>query len=951
MLIHPIKTGLTGLLLFCSLGYGSAAVRQTPSRSDRDSVQVLYDKKTAENLLGAVSVLHNGQIRSTPTPLYLNALTGKIPGLYTREIAGFRSPSGIAITANSLAGSLPNDDTKYRVNLTDNSEVSWQLRGQSPVTLIDGVQREIYSIDPESIESITVAKDALSAILLGQRSSRGLLLVTTKKGVAGSPRLSFTAQTGLQQALKRPEPLKAYEYAYLYNEALLNNGRQPVFSQEAFERYRNGGSPLLYPDVDWYDAVMRNSSSISKYNLGVYGGIQQARYAFSISYLHQDGLFRSSDAFDYATNLSQRRYLINSSIDVDVTKDFTIGLQLFGRIQNGRQPGAGTKSILEALYDTPNNAYPIFNDDGSYGGSSQFQTNLYQQVTGSGYLLDNTRDVFANLDFDYRFDHWLPGLYAKGKVNVSANSSSLIDRSRKQPVFDARINEQGELVYVRYGSIADQPNSFSTTATANFYYFQGAVGYDAPIGGGHRAGGKLFMDQHWANYQFDLPATHTTYAATGNYAYRDRYYAELALSYSGFNRFQPGRRYGTFYAMGLGWDLAREPFLAAQNDWLGQLKLRVTYGKTGNTNEEALGYYTWRASYRGDGFGYRFGSNYALDLNLIENGLANLNATWEKAKKINIGLDASLWNGMFRLTAEHYRDRYYDLLQQRGSTIELMGAEYPTENIGENLYEGQEINLTYRQRFGKLNTFITLNASRMRTEVLYMNEMFRAYPWNRRTGMPVGQVFGYWADGLIQTQEEADAAPLLDGNPVRPGDVKLLDLNGDGVIDMFDEAPLGSTKPILYGGATLGFSVSGFDFSVLLQGVANRSYQKTELSFGTFGNSQGHAYLKGRWTPETAEAATYPRLTIGFDPTNTPLFANTGYWTRSGEYIRVRNVDLGYTFPARLSQRVRVSALRVFANAHNLFTFTPYGRFDPEINDDSSYPAQRTIVFGLNITL
>ena len=914
--------------------------------------EVLYDQKTDQNLLGAVSSVYNSQLKTTPTPLYLNALTGRLAGFYTQEISGFRSARSTAITYGDLAGSLPTEGTKYSSALSDNSEVFFQLRGQQPVTIIDGVQREIYSIDPESIESITVAKDALSSILLGQRSSRGVLQITTKKGMAGPPRISFTAQTGVQEALKMPEPLNAYQYAYLYNEALANVGRLPAYSQEEFEFFRNGNSPLLYPDVNWYDAVLRNNSPITKYNLGVNGGIRNARYALSLSYLNQEGMFRESDEFDYATNASQSRYLINSSIDVDVTKDFTIGLQLFGRIQDGRQPGAGTSNIMNALFATPNHAYPIFNDNGSYGGSPQFRTNIYQQVMGSGYLIDNTRDVFANLDFNYRLDQWLPGLYAKGKVNVSATSSSFINRYRQQPVFDVQYNDAGELTYIRYGNIADQPNSFSTTSTANFVYFQGAIGYDGQIADNHQIGGKLFVDQQTANYQFDLPAIHTNFAATGNYAYRQKYYAELAVNYSGFNRFQPGRKYGTFYALGIGWDLAKESFLSTQIDWLNQLKLRATYGKTGNTNEGALGYYSWRAAYgQGGNNGYEFGSEYSYVNSLEERGLANVDATWEKGNKLNIGMDASLWNSMFRLTVEYYRDRYYDLLQQRGSTIEMIGIGYPNENIGENLFEGQEIDLTYQNNVGKFNYFIAANASRMRTEVLYMNEVRRDYSWNYRTGMPVGQTFGYLANGLIQTQAEADAAPLLGGNVVRPGDVKLVDLNGDGIINIHDQTAIGNTKPIIYYGATLGFSVSGFDFSVLLQGVANRTYQQMDYSFGNNGDSQGYSYMMGRWTPETAETATYPRLTVGFDPTNTPYLNTSSYWTRSGEYLRVRNVDLGYTIPTHLSRKINLSSFRVFANAQNLFTFTSYDRLDPEISGNAAYPAQRTIVFGVNIKL
>ncbi|WP_231390133.1 SusC/RagA family TonB-linked outer membrane protein [Sphingobacterium pedocola] len=917
-----------------------------------DTIEVLYERRDKRSLLGAVSTVNNNQLKSTPTPLYLNALTGRLSGFYTQEISGFRSPRTAPISYVDLAGSLPGEATRYSSSLHDNSEISFQLRGQSPITIIDGVQREIYSIDPESIESITVAKDALSSILLGQRSSRGVLQITTKRGKEGVPRVSFSAQTGLQHALKRSEPLNAHQYAYLYNEALLNTGRQAVYSQDDYDAFKTGSSPYIFPDVNWYDAILKENNPITKYNLGVNGGIKNARYALSLSYLRQEGMFQSSDEFDYDTNLDQQRYLINSTIDVDVTSDFTIGLQLFGRIQNGRQPGAGTQNILNGLFSTPNNAYPLFNPDGSYGGSSVFRTNLYQQATGSGYLLDNTRDILANLDLKYKFDNWLPGLYAQGKVNVSSTSSSLVDRNRRQPVFDVRNDEQGALTYVRFGDIADQPNAFSTTSTANFFYFQGALGYDARIDGLHQIGGKIFFDQQTSNYQFDLPSIYTNIAATGNYAYSNKYFAELALNYSGFNRFQPGNRFGLFYAAGLGWDLAQESFLSEQSDWLDQLKLKATYGRTGNTNEEALGYYSWRASYgQGGSDGYRFGSEYSYVNSLVERGLANVDATWEKGSKLNVGLDVSLWKSMVTLNAAYFRDSYSDLLQQRGSTIDLMGMSYPNENIGKNLYEGQELEVTYQNRVGNFNYFVAANASRMRTEVLYMNEIYQQYSWNHRTGMPVGQTFGYQANGLIQTQEEADAAPKLAGNIVYPGDVKLIDLNGDGVINIYDQTAIGNTKPILYFGTTLGFNVAGFDCSILFQGVTNRTYQQTDYSFGIDGDKQGYSYMLGRWTPETGATATYPRLTIGLDPTNTPYLNNSSYWTRSGAYLRIRNVDVGYTFPYAISKRINVSALRIFANAQNLFTTTPYDRLDPEIYSNTAYPIQRVINFGVNIKL
>lgn len=914
------------------------------------NTNVLYDKKSTQQILGAVSSVNNSQIKTTPTSLYLNALTGRLPGFYTQEVNGFRSARTVPITYNDLAGSLPSEGTRYSSNTTDNSEIAFNLRGLQPVTIIDGVQRDIYSLDPEDIESVSVLKDALSTLLLGQKSSRGVLQITTKKGISGPPRISFTAQTGFQNALKTPKPLDSYQYAYLYNEALQNSGRAPAFTENDFNSYRSGNSPILHPNVNWYDQILREDAPITKYSLGVNGGGKTARYALSLSYMNQDGMFKTVD--DLNTNLSLNRYLINSSIDVDVTKSFNLALQLFGRIQDGRQPGAGTNTILTALQSTPNNAYPLLNPDGSFGGSSIFTNNLYQQTTGSGYLLDNTRDLMANLDLKYKFDNFLPGLYASGKINVIATSSSLIDRNRRQPVFDVTYDVSNNPVYARYGSIADQPNSFGTTSTNNTFYAQGTIGYETTINTDHVLGGKVFVDQQIANYQFDLPAKYTNIAATANYSFLNRYFAEAAVNYSGFNRFQAGNRFGTFYAAGLGWDVAAESFIKDNVKWINQLKLRATYGKTGNTNEGGLGYYSWRASFGQDGNnGYDLGSQYSFKSGLVERGLANVNATWEKAHKINVGLDMAFFNSHFKLTADVYRDKYFDLLQQRGSTIELIGMTYPNENIGENLYTGQELSLTYQNNINSFNYFITINASRMKSEVLYMNEIQQKYSWNNRTGMPVGQTFGYLANGLIQTQAEADAAPLLAGTKVYPGDVKLVDLNGDGIINIYDQTALGNTKPVIYYGATLGFSVKGFDMSVLLQGVENRTYQQTDYSFGSNGDRQGYQYLLGRWTPETASTATYPRLTLGLNANNTPFLNNSSFWTHSGEYLRIRNIDVGYTIPYSITSRIKVAGLRIFANAQNLFTTTPYDRLDPEVYGDTAYPIQKVFNFGVNIKL
>lgn len=924
---------------------------------DPGKTLVLYEEKAGKDVLGAVSSVYTPELVTTPTPLYLNALTGRLPGFYTQVTSGFRSAFITAITYNDLAGSLPTTDparsfpgqatTNYDGN--DNTEMYFNLRGQTPVTIVDGVQRDIYSLDPENIASVTVLKDALSTLLLGMKSSAGALEITTKKGVAGPPRFSFTAQYGVQSPLKTPKPLNSYQYAYLYNEALLNEGQTPVYSAEDFKAYQDGTSPYFYPDVNWYNTILKDQAPISKYNLSVSGGIPNARYFISLSYLNQQGLFKEARDVSYNTNLDYDRYIVSSDIDIDVTRDFTVSLQMFGRIQDGRQPGAGTANILNQLYSTPNNAYPVFNPDGSYGGTSVYTTNLYEMTTGSGYLLDNGRDLLANIDLKYKFSSWLPGLYAKAKVNVSATSTNLINRSKTEPVYSLGLSAAGDTTYTRFGSIINQSNSANITSLAQFFYAQAAVGYDSSVGKNHY-GGMLFADLQNSTYQFELPEKYYNLAFTANYNYNHTYLAEVAVDYAGFDRYAPHHRFGLLYAGGVGWDIAQESFIKDRISWVKQLKLRATYGKTAYSNEGALGYFSWRSAYGQDGnVNYQAGVNYAAVFGIHELGLANVNATWEKAHKFDLGLDASLFNNHLKLTADYYHDIYYDLLEQRGASIALIGTSYPNENIGKNLYEGQELSVTYQNHVRNFNFFITANASRMKTEVLYMDELKQKYPWNRRTGKPVGQTFGYKADGLIQTEAKAEATATFAGTTVYPGDIKLEDLNHDGVINQFDETALGNTKPIIYYGATVGFNFKGVEFSVLLQGVKNITYQQTDYSFGSGGKDQGYSYLTGRWIPENAAKATYPRLTMGFNANNTPYLNNSSYWTRPGEYFRVRNIDIGYTIPYKITEKIKISELRFFANAENIFTRTPYDRLDPEVYNPTAYPMQRTITAGVNI--
>jgi TonB-linked SusC/RagA family outer membrane protein len=914
-------------------------------------IPVLYGEASPKSSVGSIATVYTNQLSTTPSTLYAYALPGRLAGLYTQQVSGFRNPgTGNNFDVDIFIGNIPRPGASEP---NDNTEMNISLRGQVPVTIIDGIQRDLFSIDPENIESISVLKDGLSTIMLGQRSSRGVLLVTTKRARAGKPRVSFTAQTGIQQSLSLPKPLPAWQYAYLLNEALQNDGKAPLYKEADFLAFRDHTKPYTNPDVNWYNTILRDNAPMSRYNLNINGGGNVARYSVSLNYTGQQGIFKTSPANNYNTNAGLKRYLINTDVSIDVTRNLNVGMQLFGRLQEGTQPGAGTGNILGTLLGTPNGAYPVYNPNGSWGGTSNLTNNLLSQTINSGYIQDNSKDVMANVDLRYNLGDWLPGLSVKGKGNLSIQSANAIDRSKRDLVYGVSIRD-GDTLYNKAGNAVAQQNNFISVFNAQYFFGQISLNYDRQFGR-HGVNAVVLADTRQTIFNYDLPGKSTNISGKVAYNYANKYFIEGALNRSGYNRYLPGKQYGTFFGGGIGWDLAQESFLKENNGWLNQLKLRGTYAHTGNGIDNS-GYYLWRQDFSEDnGIGggiYSQGTARSAGSGFKENGLANVNISWETARKLDVGMDVSLFNNKLQITGDYYHDRYENLLQVRGKSIALSGAAYPPENIGINLYQGGELTVTYQGRVKDFHYFITANGNIEGTKVVFMDEQRRDYDWNKRTGQPVGMRFGYIADGFFASAEEAAGSATIAGYKPLPGDIRYKDLNGDGAINQFDEAPIGTYKPRIYYGVNIGFSWKGVEASVLLQGVTNRiNYvdnfaTEAGFQFQNFTYGQAYEQITGRWTPETANTATYPRLTA--DANNNYNKVSSSFWVRNGNYFRLKNINIAYNLPYSWTSRVKLGSVKVFANAQNLFTHAAYDFVDPEVGA-GAYPIQRVLNTGINI--
>ena len=912
---------------------------------------------TKSNTLGASSTVYTNDLIKYQSATILTGLQGRLKGLNVSPFRGMQLLRTDANTKSDIVGAIPNVGGGI---YGDNSEFLISARGQSPVAIVDGVERDLYSIDPEAIESVTIQKDALSNMFLGMRSSRGALIITTKNPDAkGGFHLSLTGKFGISSALKSgPNPLSAYQYAYLLNEALVNDGKSPLYTYDDFEAYRNGTSPYLHPDVNWKDAIMNNSTTSQAYNLNVTGGGRVAQYFVSLGYYSENGLFKTSDANSYNTNFKYNRYLITSKVNINVTDEFKVSMSLMGRIEKGNQPGGisgtGYSDLLSNVWQTPNNAYPVLNPNGTYGGNASYTQNLYAQTTGSGYISSNTRDVVGTINLKYDFDKLVRGLSVGATGNISSQVRNAIVRTKQAQVFQYSITQQGNEAYDKYGDVSSQTNSYRSVSTYQYMYGKMYVDWERQFGM-HGVKASLWGDTRTILNNYDLPMIPSNIGQKVEYNYDNKYFAQAAVTESYYNRYDNGRRWGTFWAVGLGWDISKEKFMEASK--IDQLKLRATYGHTGNGIDNA-GYFSYLKRYNEDGgFWYSNGTSMSNGGSVSEiSPLANTLLTWEKGRKVNVGLDLTLLKNRLTLSADYYNDYYYDILQSRGKSIQLLGIAYPAENIGKTRYYGLETQLSWQDHIGKVNYYVSANWSMEQNKRLFMDEQYVPYDYLKMTGQPTGTIYGLVATGFLTAKDIADGYPVMNGfNNIQAGDVKYKDMNGDGEINEFDRTVIGGDKPTCYFGIDLGFEWKGLEVTALIQGAYNRDLYNSDRTllegFQVIGQSYGQAYtnLLNRWTPETAETATYPRLTAGGNMYNYGNNWNSSLFVQNGNYIRLKNATVSYKLPENFCRNY-LGGLRVkiFVQGQNLLTWSRTRLQDPEVTF-TSYPLQRTITTGINL--
>lgn len=954
-------------LIFSYVGYQPSTIAvdhqtnmnvtlQAAVGSLNEVVVVGYGEQKKATVTGAISSIKTKEIKQSPAANLAVTLAGRLPGLIVQQTSG---EPGRDVTNLYLRG-------------------IGTINGKAPLILVDGIPRDLTYIDPNEVESITILKDASATAVYGVRGANGVILVTTKRGKNEKPQIDFSAEYGIQGFTRLPSYVRGYQYVLLRNQAAENDGLGAYYfySPSVIEHYKLGDDPLRYPDVDWPKILMHKFTPQNRYDLNLTGGGEYVRYFVNAGYLHQGGLWKvDQKAYDPSSHMD--RYNFRSNIDLYLTRDKSLRafMNLAGYLEkinapsiraiSGLPPSYINYLIFSFVYSTPPTQGGPLTPFGQVESSGKYYS-AYGAINRSGYNQETLSNVTSSFGFDQDLGFITKGLSAQIMMSFDTRSDYDLDAYQSyeqwKEVVDTTLkgaDGKDSVYYVKATSANNTPLSVSTSTSFQSYVnYQFSINYKRTFGK-HDVGGLLFAQREQRIQPGDrLPFNLISFAGRITYGYDNRYFAEFDAGYNGSEQFAKGHRFGFFPAISAAWLASNESFLK-NNPVLTILKLRASYGEVGN---DQLG--SRRFLYLDDiriaGGGYS--SNLGDGGYVQESALGNPDLRWEIAKKLNVGADLEFFHSL-GFTVDIFRERRDNMLINRGTVPVLFGfpGSLPPVNLGEMKNHGYELQLDFHRTFGQnINIIAKLNYNHAKNLVEFMDEpkLSSDYAYRyRQTGFSYGQPFGYIVDGYWSSKDEIQNSGLTFVGPQpRPGDFKYRDLNHDGIIDQRDMAPIGYPNvPENTFGAAFSISYKGFDFSVLFQGQSKESLFLR--GWGVFENNNNITVYRKRmleaWTPERAKAGLpikFPALTT--TTSYSEAFPNS-FWLEDLSFIRLKNAEIGYTLPYRISKKIGSDRIRFYINGLNLLTWDKMKDkdFDPEQIEFSglTYPIEKVFNFGLNV--
>jgi len=940
-----------------------------------DIVVIGYGRQKKVTTVGAVSAITSKDLVQSPVANISNSLVGRMPGLF----------------ATQGSGEPGNDASRILIR-----GIGTFSGNQSPLILVDGIQVDNYNnIDPNEIEGISILKDASSTAVYGIRGANGVLIISTKRGKTGAPIVSYTFNNAFNSFTGIRSQMNSYDFANSFNKALQNDvyltgsTYVPKYSTSDISKYQTGEDPIFFPNNNWYDVMLKKSSMQQQHNLNIRGGTDKVKYFISGGAFTQEGLFNNTNiASDFDAQIRYKRYNFRSNFNFDVSKRFKVALDLSTQIENRDGNNANTSTIINYIAGTAPNSAPglvdgkIVTRTPSTGNGGNI-TNPISLLYASGYKTDNRTLINGSLRMDHELDFITKGLSVHGIVAYQNFSRQINNYSKPVITYQAKRLVDNSILYIKQADESPFAFSTSTPDRTRRTTMELALDYKRSFGS-HNFTGLLLYNQIKTfdpSFAFGVPNGYQSYVARGVYDYKGKYLAEISGAYNGTENFAPGNRFGLFPSYSLGWVPTLEKFFP-KNDIVTFLKIRGSYGEVGNdqlsgdflTNPNSRFLYRPTAfsnngAFTSAGFYYwgLVGSNYS-QYNAIREGRANNPyLTWERAIKSNLGIETSFWKSKISLSVDLFKEERDNILAVPQTVSAIVGTALPAQNLGKMSNKGFEVDLSFRDKIKTFNYFVKLNYSFAKNEVLFQDEVTRTFSYQQRTGQQFGQIFGLVADGLYNTWAEVNdqnrpVSTYAGNNKIQPGDIKYRDINGDGKIDFQDEVPIGyATTPQTIFGFSFGGSWKGFDFSALFQGATNVSIAYSRRANQAFFDADPAAaaeYLKESWSQERYDQGlpiNFPRLSVGNGANGfTHNTVNSTYWTKDASYIRLKNVELGYSFSAELLRKIHIKSSRIYINANNIYTWSSVlPGIDPETPNLGAnfepYPLVRTVNLGINI--
>jgi TonB-linked SusC/RagA family outer membrane protein len=896
-------------------------------------------------ITSSVTSVSGEKLKKINTPFLSNTLFGQLSGLHVQQGGG--SPGNT---------DYPSLFARGRQTFQDNSVL----------VLVDGFESNWFTLLPDEIESVTVLKDAAALAQFGMDGANGAIVITTKRGAESKKtNINFSSRFGIHSARYLPESVNNGDYAELYNVGIVNDGRSirdGYFRNDSIVNFfKNQQYPYLYPDVNWFGQVLRPNALSQDYNLSFSGGKKDVKYFLAMGYADYKGLYAGTDNDRTSnTNYNLKRYNLRANFDVNITSFLSAQANLRATMMDKYFPNTSENNLWRSmLLFIP---YALKTEQGKWGGAQGYADNPSASILQRGFQSINDRTVDANVKLIGNMDFITRGLKFFWQLNFSNFFYDTYNKTRPLyfdeaiPRFDL-ISTPGVIPYDVFTRGTVDNNFTITQGNGNQYNRTSLLGgaeYEKKWSKHSLNSSLIYFQEKFNGDGSEMPFAKQRFMGRVGYDFNKSYFADLNISYSGSENFPRGNRFGFFPALSAGWVVSNEKFMSKLNCF-SFLKLRMSAGLLGNDNTGNAGRFIYNQYYNGTG-NYLIGNNLGVNAPMFnQSALANKNVTWEKALRYNIGFESIVFKTL-SLSADYFIENRTDIFINPSSFVpSLMGSTFSSVNRGETRTSGSELEIMYKQKFGSFNFYAGGNISFTKNKISDIAEPAPSDSYLTAKGNPINQPFVLEFLGFFKDQADISKSPTQLFGSVVPGDIKYKDQNGDGVIDNRDRKAFGFTSlPQMFYGFNLGFDYKGFDFNISVQGAGKRTVSLLDnnmiIPFLNGGVKPTQWVKDNYWTPARGDNAKFPRLTTIQNDNN---YRPSTLWQRDGSFLRIQNLEIGYTISERVTKNLGMHVVRFFLNGNNLFQFDNINELnvDPEIMNTFIHPPMKSFNFGFTLKL